>query len=256
MARFRDKLNRSNLKRIARSVLSAFFGILGLFVLYLILLCHPGLFFRYAFNQGAITLYSDEPIPASAAQVLKVTEDRLARSPLYRERTSPNIRVYLCNRRWRFILFANIRHHVGGLTYPPLSNNIFLRGAHIDINRLIGPSGNDVPGERRLSYYIAHEAVHTLLFDELGVVAHWRLPRWKDDGYADYIAKGAEFDYARGVDQLRRGDRQMDPERSELYLRCNLLVTYLLDHQGIRVHELLKQDIDPERLEVEILKAR
>ncbi len=195
-------------------------------------------------------------IPASATRVLKVTEDRLVRSPLFRDRTAPNIRVYLCNRRWRFILFANIRHHVGGLTYPPLSNNIFLRGAHIDANRLIGPSGNEVPGERTLSYYIAHEAIHTLIFDELGGVAYWRLPRWKNEGYADYIARGADFDYERRVDQLRRGDHEMDPKQSGLYLRYNLLIAYLLDHQGIRVNELLKQDIDPEPLEVEILKGK
>ncbi len=64
MTSFRSKLNRANLKRIAMAALFTFLGILSLFVLYLVLLCHPGLFFRYTFTQGAITLYSDEPIPA------------------------------------------------------------------------------------------------------------------------------------------------------------------------------------------------
>ncbi len=254
MTWFRSKLNRSNLRQIARTALFTAFGILGLVVLYLVLLCHPGLFFRYAVTQDGITLYSDEPIPASAARVLQDTEDRLARSPLFRDRTSNNIRIYLCNRRWRFILFANIRHRVGGLAYPPLSKNIFVRGAHIDANRLIGPSGVEVPGDRPLSYYFAHEAVHTLVFDELGVAAHWRLPPWKNEGYADYIAKGTDFDYERAVGQLRRGDREMDPRRSGLYLRYNLLVAYLLDHKGISVHELLNQEFDPVHLEEEILR--
>ncbi len=255
MMSFRCKLNRAIFKRIARVALFTFFGILGLFVLYLVLLCHPGLFFRYTLNQGALTLYSDEPIPTSAARVLEDTEDRLARSPLFRDRTSPHIRIYLCNRRWRFILFANIRYRVGGLAYPPLSRNIFVRGAHIDANRLIGPSGNEVPGERTLSYYFAHEAIHTLVFDELGAVAHWRLPPWKNEGYADYIAKGTDFDYQHAVAQLRRGDREMDPRRSGLYLRYHLLVAYLLDHKGIHVHELFSQEFDPVRLVEEILRA-
>jgi hypothetical protein len=255
MTWFRNKLNRSNLKRIARAALFTFFGILGLFILYLVLLCHPGLFFRHELTQDGITLYSDEPIPASAARVLEDSEDRLARSPLFRDRPSPNIRIYLCNCRWRFILFANIRYQVGGLAYPPLTRNIFVRGAHIDANRLIGPSGDEVPGERTLSYYFAHEAVHTLIFDELGVVAHWRLPSWKNEGYADYIAKGRSFDYRRAVDQFRRGDRELDPKRSGLYLRYNLLVAYLLDHKGISVRELLNQEFDPARLEEEILRG-
>ena len=157
--------------------------------------------------------------------------------------------------RWRFILFANIRHHVGGLTYPPLSNNIFLRGADIDANRLIGPSGNEVPGERTLSYYIATEAIHTLIFDELGGVAYWRLPRWKNRA-TPITSPGGRISITNVGDQLRRGDHEMDPKQSGLYLSYNLLIAYLLDHQGIRVNELLKQDIDPEPLEVEILKGK
>jgi hypothetical protein len=74
------KLNR---RKIARVVLSSILGIVVVFAMYLGLLCHPGLFFRYAFTQGGITLYSDEPIPPEAAgRVLDVVERRLARSPL------------------------------------------------------------------------------------------------------------------------------------------------------------------------------
>ncbi len=125
--------------------------------------------------------------------MLEDTEERLARSPLFRDRPAKDIRIYLCNRRWRFILFANYRYRVGGLTYPPLSKNIFLRAAHIEANRLIGPSGQEVPGERTLSYYFAHEVTHTLVFDDLGAVRHWRLPVWKNEGYADYIGKRIGF---------------------------------------------------------------
>jgi len=214
------------------------------------------MFFRHTFSRGAITLYSDEPIPASAGRVLEDAENRLKRSQLSRDRPGKKIPIYICNQEWHFVLFANIRYKVGGLAYPPLTNNIFVRGAHIDANRLIGPSGNEVPGERTLSYFLAHEAVHTLIFDELGVFGHWRLPVWKDDGYADYIAKGNDFDYDRAVAQLQRGDRELDPLRSGLYLRYHLLVAYLLDRKGIGVHEMLRQEFDPARLEEEIRSIR
>jgi hypothetical protein len=249
-----DQHKTWNRKRIAKVAILAIMGILGLFVLYLVLLCHPGLFFRHAFTHDGITLYSDEPIPASARQVIEDTEKRLVRSPFFRDRPPGDIRIYLCNRKWRFILFANHRYRVGGLTYPPLTNNIFLRGAHIEANRLIGPSGNEVPGERTLGYYCAHEATHTLVSDELGVARFWRLPTWKNDGYADYVGKGTDFDYERAVDQLRSGAREMNPKSSGLYLHYHLLVAYLLDKKGISVREMLDQAFDPAELEREILE--
>ena len=73
------------------------------------------------------------------------------------------------------------------------------------------PSGNEVPGERTLSYFIAHEVTHTLIADRLGAIAYWRLPVWKDEGYADYVGNGPAFDYAEAVRRLRDGDPQMDP---------------------------------------------
>jgi hypothetical protein len=247
-------LRRFDGKKVLKTVVFSIAGLLSVFALYLFLLCHPGLFFRHSLRRGGITLYSDEPIPShSAEQVLKGVEQRLAGSPLFHPRSTDDIRAYICNQRWRFILFANVRSHVGGLTYPPLSNNIFLRAADLDADRLIGPSGKAVPGERTLTYFVAHEIMHTLLADELGAVAYWRLPDWKNEGYADHVAKGSSFQFGHALGQLRRGDREMDPQKSGLYLRYNLLVTYILDQKGISVHELLNREFDPASLDAEML---
>ncbi len=139
---------RLSRRKIIRAVLSSTLGIVVVFALYLFLLCHPGLFFRYAFTRGGITLYSDEPIPPEAAgRVLEVVERRLARSPLAASSRVKDLRIYICNRRWRFVLFANTRYKVGGLAYAPLSDNVFLRTVHFDANRLVNDSGREVPGE-------------------------------------------------------------------------------------------------------------
>ena len=92
-----------------------------------------------------------------------------------------------------------------------------------------------MPGERTLSYYIGHEITHVLLARELGALKQWQLPAWKNEGYADLVAKGGEFDYERAREQLRRGDRELDPKRSGLYLRYHLLVAYLLERKGLSV---------------------
>jgi hypothetical protein len=244
-------------KKVLKAAIFSILGIASIFALYIVLLCHPGFFFRHTFSRGGITLFSDEPIPSrSAEQVLRGAEQRLARSPLFRSRSGAVIRVYICNRRWRFILFANYKYHVGGLTYPPLSNNIFLRAVDFDADRLIGKSGTPVPGERTLTYFITHEIMHTLIADELGAFAYWRLPDWKDEGYSDHVAKGATFQYDHALEQLRRGDREMDPLRSGLYLRYNLRVAYLLEQKGISAQEMLKQGFEPKNLEAEMLGGK
>ncbi len=89
---------------------------------------------------------------------------------------------------------------------------------------------------------------------ELGVVKHWQLPSWKNEGYADLIAKGADFEYNQVREQLRSCDRDLDPKQSGLYLRYHLLVAYLLDHKKISVAELLSRQFDTAQLEAEILK--
>jgi len=97
--------------------------------------------------------------------------------------------------------------------------------------------------------------MHILVARELGIVKHWRLPAWKNEGYADLVAKGGDFDYEQAREQLRSGDRELDPKRSGLYLRYHLLVAYLLDHKGISVAELLNREFDPAQLEVEMLAS-
>jgi hypothetical protein len=161
----------------------------------------------------------------------------------------------VCNRRWRFVLFANFRHRVAGLAYSAFTENVFLRAAHFDADRLIGPSGREVPGERTLTYYMAHELTHVLLARELGSLRQWLLPYWKNEGYADLLAKGGDFDYERAREHFRRGAPELDWKRSGLYLRYHLLVAYLLERRGLGVYDMLRDEFDPARLEQEILAS-
>ena len=247
---------RLNRKKIARVAAYSTLGIVGIVVSYLALLCHPGLFFPHTFTRGGITLYSDEPIPPEpAGRILEEVERRLAGSPLAAPPRIKDLRIYICNRRWRFVLFANTKYKFGGLAHSPLSDNIFLRAVHFPANRLVGHSGQEAPGARTLSYFITHEIMHILVARELRIVKHWRLPAWKNEGYADPVAKGGDFDYEQAREQLRRGDRELDPKRSGLYLRYHLLVAYLLDHKGISVAELLNREFDPAQLEAEMLAS-
>ncbi len=55
--------------------------------------------------------------------------------------------------------------------------------------------------------------------------------------------------------QFRRKERELDPRLSGLYLKYHLLVAYLLEHRGVSVHRLLRDEFDPPHLEEEILAS-
>jgi hypothetical protein len=180
------------------------------FAAYATLLCAPEPFFSFSVRADNLTLHSDRPFPVAAAKhVLKLTEAKLASSPLYSSRQQHD--VFICNSRWRQRLFFNKDYGVGGVAPYPVTSNVFLRDASIAENRLISPRGTPVSGDRTLDYFIAH----------------------------DYVGKGNSFDYVAARRAFLAEVPEMDWKRSGLYWRFHLEVAYLLDHRRWSVTRLL-----------------
>lgn len=213
---------------------------LGIFALYWALLCFPQSFFRSSVSANNLSLYSDQPFSAEEGKtVLETVEAKLAASPLYS--ADQHHTAFICNARWRQRLFFNHKYGVGGVNYYPFTSNVFLRDAEIEENRLISPSGNKVPGDRTLDYFIAHEITHTLTCQAVGSFAYYRLPEWVREGYADYVAKGSAFNYDEARRAFLADAPEMDRWKSGLYLRYHLLVAHLLDRQHWSVQRLLEE---------------
>ena len=225
--------------------MTAIFGVLAL---YWGLLCFPQPFFRSSVSANNLALYSDQSFSLEEGKrVLETVEAKLARSPLYS--SGQQHAAYICNARWRQRLFFNRNYGVGGVNQYPLTSNVFLRDALVEENRLIGPGGNQVPGERTLDYFITHEITHTLTVQAIGWFDYYNLPEWVREGYADYVGKGDAFNY----DEARRAFLAEAPEmnrwKSGLYLRYHLLVAHMLDKQHWSVQRLLEEH--PEQQSVE-----
>jgi hypothetical protein len=211
----------------------------ALFAGYSALLCMPQPFFSFSARANSLILHSDRPFSVSAAEhVLKLAEAKLATSPLYSN--TQDHHIFICNSRWRQMLFFSKDYGVGGVAPYPVTSNVFLRDALIDDNRLIGPSGNPVSGDRTLDYFIAHEITHQLTGDALGPVRYLKLPQWVREGYADYVGKGSSFDYPAARRAFLGDAPEMDWKRSGLYWRFNLLVAELLDRERWSVMQLLR----------------
>jgi hypothetical protein len=224
---------RATLLRIAGASLALFAG-------YAALLCVPEPFFAFSVRADNLVLHSDRPFPQAAAmRVLELTAAKLAQSPLYSK--TQDHHIFICNARWRQMLFFNKDYGVGGVAPYPVAGNVFLRDASIDDNRLISPRGTPVPGDRTLDYFIAHEITHQLTGHAIGPMRYLRLPQWVREGFADYVGKGGSFNYEEARRAYLAGAPEMDWRKSGLDWRFNLEVAYLLDHRHWSVWQLLRE---------------
>jgi hypothetical protein len=227
-------------------------GGLILFFAYAAVLCVPEPFFAYSVRAGGLTLYSDRPLEYDAARaVLRLSHEKLAACPYYA--TYPEASIFICNSRWRQMLFFNKDYGVAGVVQLPFTGKAFLRDAAVADNRLISPRGLQVAGDRTLDYFIAHEVTHELTGRAMGSVQYHRLPQWIREGYADYVGKGRAFHYDEARQAFLAGAREMDWKQSGLYARFHLLVAYLLDHRHWTVDQLLREPwADQRQVEAEV----
>jgi len=80
---------------------------------YLVLLVAPAPLFRYAYAGTAVTVHSDAPLPPEAADVVRRTEAKLQRSPLFDTATKHD--VYFCNSRWRWWFLSSGNRRAGAI---------------------------------------------------------------------------------------------------------------------------------------------
>jgi hypothetical protein len=204
-------------------------GLLAATVTYALLLTYPQPLFAYELRHAGVALHADRPIPDAMQVTLERVRARLDRSPVAEPGRVQD--VFICMSRWRFALFARNNYRVGGIANVFIGQQVFLRESDMEHDRLIGPGGRPVAADRPLSYFITHEIMHVEQARRLGRLAYLRLPQWIDDGYADYVAR--EIDFGQALQGFKAGARELDPSRSGLYLRYQLMVAYLIDKQHV-----------------------
>lgn len=238
------------MRRWTRRAGRALLLLAGGFGLYVLLLLQPGMLFAHETRYANVVLHAPQPLPAEAVEVARAAHERIARSPFFSE--SDVYDVYLCDTQTLYSLMS-LKPGTGGVSQVYLDGNVFLRPSAIERDRLIGPRGRDVPGDRTLTYYIAHEIAHTMVARRIGRRAYHALEAWQQEGYADHIGKNGALDFEAARAALRAGDRELDPQRSGLYLRYHLLTIYALDHLGLSAEELLAQPRPRAPLEAALL---
>jgi hypothetical protein len=216
---------------------------------YALLLTYPEPLFAYELRHAGIALHADRPIPDAMRVTLERVRARLDRSPVAEPGRVQD--VFVCMSRWRFALFARSNYRVGGIANVYIGQQVFLRESDLEHDRLVGPGGQPVAADRPLSYFITHEIMHVEQGRRLGRLGYLRLPQWIDDGYADYVAR--EIDLGQALQGFKSGARELDPSRSGLYLRYQLLVAYLIDKRHVDPRALSAHRGDRDAIERELV---
>jgi hypothetical protein len=220
---------------------------------WLALALHPQPLFASSARRGNVVLYARQPLPPEAGPLLDEVVRRVSRSPLYDPARVHH--VFLCDSRALFALFTLWNRKVGGVAQVYFDGNIFIRPSSIERGRVIGPSGDDKPGERTLAYFIAHEVAHAMTADRIGRWRYRRLAAFQTEGYADYVGFDHQVDLAARRRALEADAPEMSPRRSGLYARYEMLVAYLLEKRGMTVNGLLAARLDQKRVEADLLRA-
>jgi len=224
--------------------------ILGIGICYIFLLISPNILFANKYQYRNFTVFSDKPIPESIDLVIDDAIRRIEGSELY-ENTS-RFRLYLCNDDWRFRFFTR-NGNAGGVVNFLFSSNIFIRESNVKANQLIPPPTWKNPlTDRPLSYFIAHEAVHSLQreYDQFLI---FRAPVEIIEGYAEYIAKAENNSIKKLTQSLKNNASTMNPENG-LYDRYNLYVGYLINEKGYNFERIVQEKPDMEKILNEIIE--
>lgn len=152
------------------------------------LLAWPDPLFRHERGGGLVTFHATAPLPPEAVSLAEEVTAAFIASPL--GLPSHEVDIWLVDEGWPVRVFFAGSPGASGLTYPVNSTrNVFLRHADIPRNRLVR-GALTVPPPRTLSYYLVHEITHLMVAERVGSARIVRMPRWVNEGFADYVALG------------------------------------------------------------------
>ena len=183
--------------------------------------CTPSLFMRYSFEQRGFQLLSDRALPYNSVEVVGMTREIVSESGLYRP--DMKFKVYLCSRRWVYLLATCFSRDS--------------KGAHVTATGRILINMKSIYGKNDLVRCIAHEVTHDMVRSHIG----WRaftIPTWVSEGYAEYVARRNWSRWEANKELLQLRSVAADTDN---YGRYRLLVTYALDVWKVSLDDLFRK---------------
>jgi hypothetical protein len=208
-----------------------------------LLLVFPEPLFAHRIEEGPFLVYSRRSLSRHLiAPHLREAERRLARSEIHQR--GARHRVFVTGS-------SALYHLLNGPYYRSIARNvdignaILLRELDDRAGRVVHFDGRSAPIEEIL----AHEATHSFIQRRLGLVRALRLPFWKKEGYAQYVALDF-FPLAGAMEWLASAEEPPIPRR---YLEAAAVWAYLLQVEGQSFDKVIARE---ESLPVLLERAR
>ncbi len=229
------------------------FGAFAMLVgLYLSIFFFPYPLFPHHAELAGFSVYSDRVISDDFAPVFEDARRRVEAMPLYRGAALPRVFVCRSQRRFAFLVRMAGKGHAGQGLLISMAGNAFISEQGI---KVVAQRNAGRPAHSRLdgswAGAIAHEVAHHLVFAELGFRKARRIPAWKSEGYADYVANLASAASDPDNDLQTRIALLLDDDSwqhltgsvDRRHFRWHVLVEYLCTERGFDLADLLAEDV-------------
>ncbi len=213
--------------------------LIGVVFLYVGLVTWPNFLFDYRYLHNSFQVHSDVEVSERAlGNILSKSERLIKKSKFYDSKYIHDIYLVSSNVKYRLLAFT--AGDGFGASYP-LINNIFIN--QYDIERDEVRTNKTKHNLRSLSSVIAHEAIHSLVENDIGFFKFkFSLKKWIDEGYADYIANESSFSQKSGIQLLCNGST--DESSSFQYFLYRKAIEYLIQNDEIDERSLFEKKFD------------
>jgi len=216
-----------------------------LIVLIIIIICFPQLYyFDNKLTYKNFNVYSDKPITPKIYLILDKVDILIKKSEIYD--STLQFKIFI---RSDYSVHNALPWQFSNSAYAitrPIIRNIFISKGNLQSNVAYKISG----GSRPLDEIIAHETVHVLIEnkfknDRAKFPEDWTKTGflWKEEGYADYIARGSTLDINKVLSILQnKTDIKLSTYELE-YFKYWFAVNYLFEKKKIKIKELMQSQI-------------
>lgn len=218
---------------------------IAILAVYGLILIFPQILFAHEVSYKNFNVYSRQPLDESVYKVLDSAEARLEKSSLYDENLTHKIFI---SDTFSIYAFLNPRGR-GSFANTTTGVGIIINKADVTEDLVFRNAEQD--NKRPLSDVIAHETTHLLIQNKLGLRKSFALPRWKVEGYCEYIAGDTTIGFEEGT---RRWKENPNDDFAYLYFKYHQMVKYLLDDVKISVEELFNRDFDQKELAAKVFE--
>jgi len=223
------------------------YSLITILSLYCLLLIFPQFLFAHEVSHKNFKVYARQPLHENITRVLDSAEERLKKSPIYDE--SAKEKIFFSDTFGFYTFQYPVSRNSFASTLPGIGN-VRINKSDIGGDTVFRDTGSN--NRRTLSGVIAHEITHNLIRNRFGLISSFiKLPKWKDEGYCEYIAGETTLSFEEGV---RRWKENPNDSSKYDYFKYHQMVKYLLDDEKISIEDLFSRDFDEKELEVKVFE--